>query len=83
MLVGSIDEKWLIGDRTERVKSEDLAKASTWEELLQKEGDVGRDICEPRAGNFFFRNAVKGVTDRKIGGGKTWVETTERGLTIP
>ena len=83
ILVGSIDEKWLIGDRTERVKSEDLTREGVWDEVLQSEGDVGKDICYPAHGNYFFRNAIKGVTDRKLGGGKTWVENTERGLQLP
>ena len=82
-MLGSIDEKWLIGDRTSRVSSEELAKHGAWDEVLRKEGDLGKDLCEPRHGNYFFRNAIKGVTDGKTGGGKTWVENTEKGLVIP
>ena len=83
ILLGTVDERWLIGDRTERVQSEDLTKPGAWEEMLRDEGDVGKDLCYPAYGNSFFRNAVKGVTDRKLGGGKTFVENSERGLRIP
>lgn len=80
--VGSVDEKWLIGDRTERITSESLAKAGAWHEMLEQEDALGRDIAAPRAGNFFWRNAVKGVTDQAVAG-KKWVEDTQRGLAIP
>ena len=83
ILIGTIDEKWLIGDRTERVKSEDLANVGVWDKVLQEEGDIGKDLSYPAHGNYFFRNAIKGVTDKKMGGGNTWVENTERGLKIP
>lgn len=82
LFLGSVDEKWLIGDRTERVSSEELAKDGAWDELVKKEGYVGRDLCEPH-GNYFFRNAVRGITDTKIGSGTTWVEDTAKGLVIP
>lgn len=62
--------------------SEELAKEGVWNEILEEEGDMGRDIAEPRAGNFFWRNAVKGVTDKAIVGTK-WIEDTQRGLAIP
>ena len=80
--MGSVDERWLIGDRTNTVSSEELAQAGRWHEVLEKENDLGRDIAAPRAGNFFWRNAVKGVTDQTVAG-KKWVEDTQRGLAIP
>ena len=40
LFLGSVDEKWLIGDRTERVSSEELAKDGAWEDVLRKEGLV-------------------------------------------
>ena len=76
-----MDEQLLIGDRTERITSEELAKGGRWQEVLEEEGDVGRDIAAPRGGNFFWRNAVKGVTDQAVAG-KKWVEDTQRGLKI-
>ena len=82
-MIGTIDEKWLIGDRTERVKSEDLTKVGAWDEMLRDEGDVGKDLCYPANGNYYFRNAIKGVTDRKLEGGKTFLENTSAGLEIP
>jgi len=80
---GTVDEKWLIGDRTQRVSSEDLAKDGKWEELCREEGGLGKAIAEPRAGCFFWRNAIAGVTDRRSVDAKRWVEDTARGLQIP
>lgn len=80
--MGSVDEKWLIGDRTDRVTSEELTKAGRWHKVLEEEDDLGQDIAAPRAGNFFWRNTVKGVTDQAVAG-KKWVEDTQKGLGIP
>ncbi len=80
---GTVDEKWLIGDRTQRVSSEDLAKDGKWEELCREEGGLGKAIAEPRAGYFFWRNVIAGVTDRRSVDAKRWVEDTARGLQIP
>lgn len=78
---GTLDEKWLIGDRTERVSSEELAKRGRWEEVVKEEGDLGKELAAPQAGYFFFRNAVAGVTDQKEHGAR-WVEDSQRGLQI-
>lgn len=80
---GTVDERWLIGDRTERVSSEYLAKEGKWEEVCKEENGMGKAIAEPKAGYFFWRNAIVGVTDRTFGDGKRWVEDTARGLQIP
>jgi len=79
---GTVDEKWLIGDRTDRVSSESLAKEGMWEEVCREEGDLGKAIAEPRAGYFFWRNAIAGVTDQRSVDAKRWVEDTARGLQI-
>lgn len=86
LLVGTIDEVFLIGDRSARVKSDSLAETGEWAEVLQRENEEGtvpgKDLCVPRGGNFFFRNAVEGVTDMNVGG-KWFVEDTAKGLVIP
>ena len=63
------------------MSSEELAKKGRWEEVCKEEGELGKEIVEPRNGCFFYRNAVVGVTDR--GFGKRWIENTEKGLRIP
>ncbi|KAI4144640.1 MAG: hypothetical protein LQ341_002605 [Variospora aurantia] len=69
LFVGTIDEKWLIGDRTEKVSSESLTEPGVFEKVLSAdEGAFGREICTPRVGQMFQRNAIKGVTDGKMGG---------------
>lgn len=85
IFAGSIDEKWLIGDRTTRVPSQRLTEKGAWQKVLEEEGEevLGAQICLPADGNFFFRNAIKGVTDSTVGAGKKWVENTSAGLVIP
>ncbi|KAI9872940.1 MAG: hypothetical protein M1830_001039 [Pleopsidium flavum] len=47
-----------------------------------KDGEgVGRELCEPRGGNFWFANAIKGVTD-EVRGGKKFVEGSVLGTTM-
>lgn len=87
LFVGTIDEVFLIGDRSSRVESRSLVWQGKWTEVLRREDEDGRtslgqDLCVPNGGNFFFRNAVDGVTDRNLGG--EWhVEDTAKGLVIP
>lgn len=87
LFVGTIDEVFLIGDRSTRVESDNLACQGKWIEVLRKEDkdgktSLGKDLCMPQGGNFFFRNAVEGVTDYNLGG-KWYVEDTAKGLVIP
>ncbi|KAL8836516.1 MAG: hypothetical protein Q9205_000226 [Flavoplaca limonia] len=83
ILIGSIDEKWLIGDRTEKVSSESLTEPGNFEKVLNaKEGALGREICTPMAGQMFMRNAIKGATDMRLGG-KRFVEVSQKKLEIP
>ena len=85
VFVGSIDEEILIGDRTQRVSSQHLAEKGAWEKTLEeeKEGPVGTMLCVPANGNFYFRNAIKSVTDVAIGGGKRFVENTAAEMQMP
>ncbi|KAL8975431.1 MAG: hypothetical protein Q9197_000329 [Variospora fuerteventurae] len=83
LFVGTIDEKWLIGDRTEKISSESLTEPGVFEKVLSAdEGAFGREICTPRAGQMFVRNAIKGVTDGKMGG-KRFVEDSQAKMEIP
>lgn len=87
ILTGSVDEAFLIGDRTARVESKVLTEKGKWKQMLEEEEErdskvQGRDLCLPKRGNFFFRNAIHGVTDMKVGG-KRWVENSAPGLVIP
>ena len=79
---GTVDEKWLIGDRTERVSSEELTIKGKWAELCKEEGQLGKEIAEPKAGCSFFTNAIIGVTDQGVLS-RRWIENREKGLQIP
>ena len=91
IFVGTVDEKHIIGDRTNRVDSEKLAEKREWQEVVNEEQEIdekkkskgeitGYEITGggERRSHFFMRNAVAGVTDGMAG--KKWVETTQRGL---
>ncbi|KAL8656857.1 MAG: hypothetical protein Q9226_002506 [Calogaya cf. arnoldii] len=83
ILIGTIDEKWLIGDRTEKVSSESLTEPGNFEKVLNAdEGALGREICTPSAGQMFVRNAIKGATDVRLAG-KRFVEVSQKKLEIP
>lgn len=87
LFVGTVDEVFLIGDRTSRVESHSLAWQGKWIGVLRREDEdgrtsLGKDLCMPKGGNFFFRNAVDGVTDHNLGG-EWYVEDTAKGLVIP
>ncbi|KAI4093194.1 MAG: hypothetical protein LQ344_003021 [Seirophora lacunosa] len=83
LFIGSIDEKWLIGDRTEKVSSESLTEPGVFEKVLSAdEGALGRAICTPQMGQMFVRNAIKGVTDARLVG-KRFVEMHHAKMEIP
>lgn len=64
MLTGTVDERWLIGTKTGD----------------GREGEgLGRELCTPSGGNYWFQNAVRGVTD-EVKGGKKFVEGSGSGL---
>lgn len=84
-MTGTVDEAFLIGDRTARVESKVLAEKGKWEQVLREERGstvLGRELCLPKGGNFFFRNAIQGVTDT-ANGGKRFVESSAPKLVIP
>ncbi|KAL8738392.1 MAG: hypothetical protein Q9181_000814 [Wetmoreana brouardii] len=83
ILIGTIDEKWLIGDRTDKVSSESLTEKGVFEKVLNaEEGAMGRDICTPLNGQMFVRNAIKGATDARLVGPR-YVEVSQARMAIP
>ncbi|KAL8721263.1 MAG: hypothetical protein Q9225_002005 [Loekoesia sp. 1 TL-2023] len=83
ILIGTIDEKWLIGDRTQQVSSQSLTNPGSFEKVLNAdEGALGRDICTPQAGQMYVRNAIKGATDMRLAGTR-FVEVSQAKMEIP
>ncbi|KAI4246509.1 MAG: hypothetical protein L6R40_001872 [Gallowayella cf. fulva] len=83
LLIGTIDEVCLIGDRTAKVSSERMGEPGVWEAVLDaEEGRLGREICAPTGGQMFVRNAVRGATDARLVG-KRFVEVSQKGLEVP
>ncbi|KAL9582889.1 MAG: hypothetical protein Q9212_003034 [Teloschistes hypoglaucus] len=83
ILIGTVDEKWLIGDRTEKVSSQSLTKEGAFEEVLNAdEGALGRELCTPTGGQMYVRNAIKGATDTRLVG-KRFVEVSQAEMEVP
>ena len=85
VMTGSLDEKWLIGDRTARVASEEFAEKGRWKSMMDEEDKsgvtkLGKELCTPDE-EFWFRNAIIGVTDSNAAG-KKMVEGSELALSI-
>lgn len=102
IFTGSVDEECLIGERTKMVASSIFAQSGTWGRSLAMEraaedGEFcdderkerwanGRELAVPKK-HFFYRNSVRGTTDRahvltdEVG--ERWVEDTMRGWKIP
>ena len=77
--LGTIDEKWLLGDRTARVSSQSLTEKGVFEKALAvDDGAMGRDLSTPQGGHMFFRNAIKGATD-VVQVGTKYVEVADDG----
>ena len=71
---GTVDERWLVGEEVEGEGSEG--------KVPRREGGLGKELCVPRGGNFWCRNAIVGVTDEVRGGGKMFVEDSKVGETL-
>lgn len=83
LFIGTIDEKWLIGNRAEQVSSQSLTDKNTFDRVLSEDdGALGRDICTPAAGQMYLRNAIKGATDMRLVG-KRFVEVSQAKMEIP
>ncbi|KAL8695426.1 MAG: hypothetical protein Q9218_000004 [Villophora microphyllina] len=83
ILIGTIDEKWLIGDRTEKVSSQSLTEQGAFEKVLNAdEGALGRELCTPTGGQMYMRNAIKGATDTRLVG-RRFVEISQAEMEIP
>ena len=88
MFVGTVDEKYLIGDRTDRVHSDKLALKGGWKQVVEEEKVIDEEKKQKgeitgwelttggRGGHFYMRNAIAGVTD--VVEGKKWVESTDQ-----
>ena len=63
---GTVDEKWLIGEKT----------GSDGPHQAREGLDVGKALCQPVAGHLWFGNAVQGVTDQ-VTVGKKFLEGFE------
>lgn len=69
LYVGTIDERWLVG---ERVK--DSEKTTKHGVMVERVGSLGKELCTPSEFQFYYENAIPGITDLVPGGKKFLVE---------
>ncbi|KAJ5112868.1 hypothetical protein N7456_001402 [Penicillium angulare] len=69
LYLGTIDEKWLVGDRVEG--SETTTPHGI--KVMRTDG-VGKELCTPSQFQFYYENAIPGVTDVVQGGHKYLTE---------
>ncbi|KAJ5645772.1 hypothetical protein N7490_002144 [Penicillium lividum] len=69
LYLGTIDERWLVG---EKVKGSE--KKTKHGVVAEREGSVGKELCTPSEFQFYYENAITGITDLVPGGKKFLVE---------
>lgn len=73
IFLGSIDEKFLVGERVEGTE-----KKTPQGITVERRGGLGRDICTPNQVQLFCENAIPGVTDL-LHGGKRYLAWDDNG----
>ncbi|KAJ5675988.1 hypothetical protein N7462_008885 [Penicillium macrosclerotiorum] len=69
LYVGTIDERWLIGEKVKG--SERKTKNGI---VFERVGSVGKELCTPSEFQFYYENAIPGITDLVPGGQKFLAE---------
>lgn len=78
LLVGSVDEKWLIG---ERVKGSE--RETPYGVMVDRHGGLGKELCLPNGINEFYENVVPGVTDVFSSGQKFLTDASDGFQPLP
>ncbi|KAJ6002779.1 hypothetical protein N7451_005326 [Penicillium sp. IBT 35674x] len=69
LYIGTIDERWLVG---EKVKGSE--KRTKHGVTIERVGSFGKELCTPSEFQFYYENAIPGITDLVPGGQKFLVE---------
>jgi hypothetical protein len=64
LFLGTIDEKWLVGERVDSGSSTSDTVGPT------RKGGVGKTLGIPMNGHYYYENVITGVTDGLRGGKK-------------
>lgn len=69
LYIGTIDERWLVGEKVKG--SETKTKHGV---TVERVGSFGKELCTPSEFQFYYENAIPGITDLVPGGQKFLVE---------
>jgi hypothetical protein len=72
LYLGTIDEKWLVGEKIEG--SEQKTKSGVH---VKRQGGFGKELGTPSQFQFYYENAIEGVTDILEGGKKYLTENQD------
>jgi len=72
LYLGTIDEKWLVGEKVEG--SEEKTKFGV---QTKRQGGYGKEFGTPSQFQFYYENAIEGVTDILKGGKKYLTENKD------
>ncbi|KAF9892612.1 hypothetical protein FE257_001014 [Aspergillus nanangensis] len=65
LFLGTIDEKWLVGERVEGTE-----RNTPHGVTVERQGGLSRELCIPPADNCYYENTIPGVADMLPGGQK-------------
>ncbi|KEF63106.1 uncharacterized protein A1O9_01082 [Exophiala aquamarina CBS 119918] len=71
LFLGTIDETWLLGAKVEGSERETAQGI-----VVERVGGLGKELCTPNQYQFYYANAISGVTDLLEGGQKFLQENT-------
>jgi hypothetical protein len=69
LYLGTIDERWLVGERVEGSET-----MTPYGAVVKRKGAVGKELCAPSQFQFYYENRIPGVTDLLPGGQKYLTE---------
>ncbi|KAH8810838.1 Mss4-like protein [Xylogone sp. PMI_703] len=72
LYLGTIDERWLVG-----AKVAGSEKETEFGTAVERRGGIGKQLATPNQFQFWYENAIKGVTDILEGGQKYLKESTD------
>lgn len=72
LFLGTIDERWLLG-----AKVEGSERKTAQGLVVERRGGLGKELCTPTQYQFYYENAIAGVTDLLEGGQKFLQENTD------
>lgn len=76
VFLGVIDGRWLLG-----AKVEGSERRTAQGLVVERSGGLGKELCTPTQYQFYYENAIVGVTDL-LGGGRKYLQENTNGSPI-